>query len=1119
MTDALGSNRTYHFVKQHGVTKVTQIDGGVCASCGGNTKGASYDANGFLQSKTDLNGNVTQLSYNPRGLIESKTEAFGTPEQRTVNTVWDANFRVPVCREEPMRTTLTDYDASGLLTKRIEIDTADITHFPSAASKTCASVQANRTSQLTSWNTRSTGYSYYTSGTLKGLLQSINGPMAPDVNGIDDITTYVYDAATGNLSEIQRPYAQTTRITAYDAHGRPTTLIDPNGLTTKLNYTARGWLDTVEVGADAIGYELTDYGYDKVGNLTSLKLPSGDTLTYTYDTAHRLTDITGSNGEHIHYTLDALGNRTETTTSDVTGALKRKQAQVYNLANRLENIKNALGAVVQTFGYDNNGNTLTSTDADNHTTTNTYDALDRVKTVLDAAGGLTRYGYDAGGHLAAVTDPKASASTTPYATTYVYDGLDNLKTQTSPDTKLTSYSYDPAGHVKTKTDARGITATYSYDALGRLTQVSYPSEAPTQYTYDSCTNGKGRLCQITDPSGSTKWSYDLHGRVLSKTQTSGSLTLITRTSYDSAGQLKTVTTPSGNTITYSYSLGKVTALDSNRGVIMNAMSYDPFGPLKTWTFGNGQSMQRNYNQDGQLDTYTRGSASIDLNYNLTGTVKEQLDASNAANNQSYGYDALQRLTHFNSTTPSYTYDPNGNRESAVQGSTTQDYLIDPASNLLQGIDALTYTYDALGNTLNDSSHSYQYDERNRLNKIDAGTANELRYIMNALGQRVAKLGTQSPQPGDANGDGRITRDDVYTLNNQLLQRNTAAGSPDCNQDGIINTQDTLCINTKSQSNITNPSSAKTYYAYDEAGHLIGEYDANGNAIQETIWFQDQPVATIKGTRLYSIHTDHLNTPRAISDKNRKIVWTWNSDPFGATPANEDPDSDGEKFVYNLRLPGQVYDAESGLFYNWNRYYDPKIGRYLTSDPIGLDGGINTYAYVSGNPLSFVDPLGLDTVVVYGGGTSGNPLGHVAIGFTGQGIYSYGTGINGRNPGPRTPLGGSFTDYLASQATYRDSTVYILKTTPEQEALMQAEIVKYKGINLPDPFKDPRGAAKDTCATRTQSALEAGGITSILLPFLSPFPDDTAILASLNAANAVRIPKGGTIPSYLSTFNK
>jgi len=139
--------------------------------------------------------------------------------------------------------------------------------------------------------------------------------------------------------------------------------------------------------------------------------------------------------------------------------------------------------------------------------------------------------------------------------------------------------------------------------------------------------------------------------------------------------------------------------------------------------------------------------------------------------------------------------------------------------------------------------------------------------------------------------------------------------------------------------------------------VVGEYDQGGNPIQEIIWFNDQPVATIKGPNIYYIHSDHLNTPRAITDNNNKVVWRWGSDPFGTTPANEDPDGDGTGFTYNLRFPGQYYDQESGLHYNYFRDYDPSTGRYVESDPIGLQGGLNTYFYANANPLKYYDEDG------------------------------------------------------------------------------------------------------------------------------------------------------------------
>jgi RHS repeat-associated protein len=155
----------------------------------------------------------------------------------------------------------------------------------------------------------------------------------------------------------------------------------------------------------------------------------------------------------------------------------------------------------------------------------------------------------------------------------------------------------------------------------------------------------------------------------------------------------------------------------------------------------------------------------------------------------------------------------------------------------------------------------------------------------------------------------------------------------------------------------------TYFVYDEAGHILGEYDNAGSLIEEIAWMYDIPVASIRfgscGLAVFYIHTDHLNTPRRITKRStNEIVWRWDSDAFGTTQANENPSGLGV-FAFNLRFPGQYFDSETGLHYNYYRDgYDPATGRYAQSDPIGLYGGINTYAYVSGNPLSRFDPLGL-----------------------------------------------------------------------------------------------------------------------------------------------------------------
>ena len=166
------------------------------------------------------------------------------------------------------------------------------------------------------------------------------------------------------------------------------------------------------------------------------------------------------------------------------------------------------------------------------------------------------------------------------------------------------------------------------------------------------------------------------------------------------------------------------------------------------------------------------------------------------------------------------------------------------------------------------------------------------------------------------------------------------------------------------------ASGALYSMYDEAGKLLGEYDANGAIRFETIYLGDVPVGVVKPgatsgatanaastPNLYQVYADHLGAPRLITDTRDNIVWRWDSaEPFGASAPDQNPHGAGV-FVYDQRLPGQVFDAETGLFDNWHRTYDARQGRYRQSDPIGLGGGINTYGYVAGQPTMLVDPTG------------------------------------------------------------------------------------------------------------------------------------------------------------------
>jgi RHS repeat-associated protein len=162
----------------------------------------------------------------------------------------------------------------------------------------------------------------------------------------------------------------------------------------------------------------------------------------------------------------------------------------------------------------------------------------------------------------------------------------------------------------------------------------------------------------------------------------------------------------------------------------------------------------------------------------------------------------------------------------------------------------------------------------------------------------------------------------------------------------------------------------TVYVFGNGGELLGEYNsATGAALREYVWLDGMPMAVVVNdssnpapsqTQTLFIHTDHLNTPRVVLNKSNVMRWSWMAEPFGSNGESNNPQGLGA-FSFNLRMPGQYFDVESGLSYNYFRDYDAGIGRYAQSDPIGLQGGINTYSYVGGNPVSYIDPEGLQGV--------------------------------------------------------------------------------------------------------------------------------------------------------------
>jgi len=874
--DALAASRTYTFVTVNGKFKSTATVES-CGGCGTPSSSTTYDANGFVASRTDFTGNVTIYVHNTRGLEESRTEGFGTSLARTITTQWHATFHKPTQIDEPGRRTVYTYD-------------------PATGDRLTQTVTDLATSE-----NRTTTWTY----TTHGRVATVDGPRTD----VPDVTTYTYyacmtGAECGQVHTITNALGHVTTVTTYDAHGNPLTIQDPNGVTTTLTYDARQRLKTRTVGGAT-----TTFDYDGAGSLDMITLPDGSFLDYAYDNARRLTDIQDNAGNRIHYTLDAKGNRTTEEVFDPANVLKRKHSQVFNALGRLEDIKNAGGQVVRHYAYDDQGNRTDDIAYDDPSqvfdTLNEFDALNRMWRSTAPDGGVTQYGYNERDQLVSVTDPKS------LPTVYGLNALGDLKQLTSPDTGVTSYTYDAAGNRKTQLDARGVQVDYSYDALNRLTFVNYPGSAEdVTYTYDSTAQpyGKGRLTGVTDAVGTTVLTYDARGNVTQEQRVIGGSTYTTGYGYDLADRLTSITYPSGRSVGYTRnSLGQVTTVTTtppggSPAIVAQGITYLPFGGVKSYVLGNGIVVTRTYDTDyrlqGILDAGSATVQHLDFDYDRRGNVTLRNDLV-AAVPEIYGYDPMSRLSAASGAygTQGYTYDDVGNRLTRT-GSAPQMYGYPSNSHRLSSAGTTSFLYDGAGNTTTKGLLALTYNQAGRVATATLG-ANTVTNTYGANGQRVRKISV-GLTPGT------------------------------------------------------------TVLHHGPGGQLIAEWIDTGLATswREYVWLDDLPLAQASTAGLAYIHADQLNTPQKMTDSAQSTVWQASYEPFGGATVTS---SGG--YSNPLRFPGQYFDAETGLHQNWHRDYDPAIGRYLQSDPIGLEGGINTYAYALGNPITNFDPDGLSPVHV------------------------------------------------------------------------------------------------------------------------------------------------------------
>jgi RHS repeat-associated protein len=837
-----------------------------------------------------------------------------------------------------------------------------------------------------------------TRATIKGRTEP-NGTVTQDA-----VWQVEYDSL-GQFERVIDPENHTHRF-IFDRAGNTARYTDPRNNATRFEVDALGNLTRT---TNALGHSTT-LAYDKVGNQTTVLDARGKTLQQVYDAMNRrretinavggrrLTQYNGQglpiretdedgratsfdfdNFQRFAKTVDALAHTTTMsyTVPDGTQAgqigtlLAPNQVQYptftqqtkYDARERPTNQTliqaNAQGSesLVSATTYDRRGQVLTETDAAGKVRRYAYSALGRLIEATDALGNKTRAQYDVRGNLIQLEDAKGNV------TRFEYDRNDRLVKETLPLGQTTSYQYDAAGNLAQRTDPLGTRSLYTHDNANRVTLTERRNSAnavqrSTTATWDEANNLTG--WSDTDPTrpagqqtSSATLTYDDANRKTGETVTyPNSTNMSYGYAYSAAGKKTRLTWADGTAIDYGYSQHgemQTVTIPGEGSISVNQFKWTAPASL---TLPGGSVQDKSYNGLLQLESLKVKSpgqqTTLELQ-NRYGKLQELQDrnrtdtAANVSSTRSenFGYDDEVRLTSAqtsnnggSASAETFGLDALANRtaHSVIPGA----WSYDANNRLIQrgsGANATTYTWDDAGNLSRKTEPGkitrYAYDTQHRLVRVEDGSGNPIaRYGYDPMSRRIWK---EQYRDGSGNALAQAKRTLYLYADEGLIAEAT--------QDITLN----------ADQSVTAAGSAQ----------ITTQYGPMPNSLFGTdVMFVKTKNSNGADSFAY-LHRDHLGTPVQATDKAGNVVWAARYEAFGkadiVTPAAT---ASNPTITLNLRLPGQYLDEETGLHYNWHRFYDAQIGRYTQADPIGLRGGINRFAYVNGSPLMYMDPYGL-----------------------------------------------------------------------------------------------------------------------------------------------------------------
>ncbi|MFI1182960.1 putative T7SS-secreted protein [Streptomyces sp. NPDC020799] len=761
------------------------------------------------------------------------------------------------------------------------------------------------------------------------------------------------DPGTGlRVTSLTDSLGHTTRYVVDDA-SHVVAEIDPTGAATR---SRRDRYHRLLSHTDALD-RTTEFRYDEAGRLLSVTRPDGRVAAVSYDEAGHPVTVTDMDGSVRHQTFDSAGRRTSAT--DPSGAVTH---YTYEEAGHLAAVTDALGHTTR-ITCDAAGLPIEVTDPLGGVTTYRRDAFGRVTTVIDPLGATTRLAWTVEGRLARRIAADGAEERWTYdgegncvthtdalggVTRFEYTHFDRLAARTGPDgvryefthdsrlqlTAVTnpqgltwSYEFDPAGRLASETDFDGRTLRYAHDAAGRLVSrtdplgrnVAYERDvlgrvvtknadgAVTTYAHDAA----GRLLEAVGPDATLVYGRDRLGRIKSETCDGRTLTF----AYDELGRRTKRVTPTGAVSTWAYdAAGRRTSMSASGHVI--TMEHDAVGREIARHFGDGLTLAQAWDPAGRLSAQSLpGTVSRTYSYRRDGAVT-------SIDDRTFALDAVGRVTAVDAPgwSERYAYDEAGNQTSADWPGPGQEAVGPRAytGTRITRAGGVRYEHDAAGRVVlrrrtrlsrKPDVWRYEWDAEDRLTSVVTPDGARWRYLYDPLGRRIAKR-----RLGAA---GAILEEIRFTW------------------DGA-----TLAEQTTISAEFPNPVTL----TWDHDGlHPIAQ--------TERISAADAPQREVD-SRFFAIVTDLIGTPTELVDESGKVAWRaratlWGTTSWPTTSTAYTP----------LRFPGQYFDPETGLHYNFHRHYDPETARYLSADPLGLAPAPNPVAYVD-NPVSWADPLGL-----------------------------------------------------------------------------------------------------------------------------------------------------------------